>query len=188
MLQTIVEILAIPQREDDLSAWDKGFSSSNIKAGFRKAGIFPINPEAIRAELDAAPKKAEMLARAAARRRHQQPAGEEEAERQGPGNHDALLALAAVAEQELSEATRPAFTLPASYVTRMDSQVLARQHLPTGSILYTSQQAHDSLRAGVQRETAKKTAAERRKEERTKAKEFAKAQKAKDAAWVFNPA
>lgn len=185
-----MELLAVPQREGVPPAWDLGLSTSNIKSGFRKAGIFPINLEAIRVELDAAPSRAEVVARAAARRQQQPPVDGEwhEGPNHGTGNHDALLALAAVAEQELAEATRPAFTLPKSYITRMDSQILARQHLPTGSVLYTSQQARDSLRAAAQEETAKKTAAERKREERTKAKEIAKARKAKDAAWVFDPA
>lgn len=198
MVQTIVELLAVPQQEDTRSAWDKALSVANIKSGFRKTGIFPINreAEAIQKELAAAPARQDVLDRAEARKRQRMAASTGAAPgSQRPGrssrhpaaNADALLALAAVAEQELADARREAFTVPASHVARMDHQILARRHLETGSVLYTSQQARDHLRAAVGQQAAKKAAAEARKAERARAKEIAKARQKRDKEHVFDP-
>lgn len=147
--EEMLEILATPYGTELKSPWERAFSTSNIISGFKKAGIWPLDKTAIADEYSAAPSRSAVLEKR--QRRDQHP----EAAVAG-----GLLLLADLADRELhtQEAAKP-FQIPQAVTARLENQILARLHLPTGARFMTSAEALAQLEAA---DAAKRTAQDKK--------------------------
>ena len=48
---SMVDVLALPQDQKHASVWDETFKPSNIRSAFSKAGIWPMDPDAVKHKL-----------------------------------------------------------------------------------------------------------------------------------------